>query len=343
MIARVSIRTRLAAVSALLAVGLMIAAMAVIAILAYWSAGLSFAWMSGYAAMVSVVILLTVSCFYRRFRPDPMIIFGTESCAQLALVLSLGCALSYPLAVAGFPYCDAALNAVDTWMGLDWRSHLRFVNDRPLLSALSGLAYRSILFQFSILVLSLVITSQPLRLQQYVQASALALAITLAIFAFAPAGGTYAFLHIEPNEFSHLSPVTTAQQLVHIDALRSGQHTHVTGMEGLITFPSFHAVWAILFMWGFYPIKQLRYGAIMLNLSVLASTPIQGAHYFIDLIGGTAVATIAIYGATRPLRDLSARIAPKKRIRACQNLSCTTAPNASGDPGLARSLGGACL
>ena len=116
-----------------------------------------------------------------------------------------------------------------------------------------------------------------------------------------------------------LSPVTTAQQLVHIDALRSGQHTHVTGMEGLITFPSFHAVWAILFMWGFYPIKQLRYGAIMLNLSVLASTPIQGAHYFIDLIGGTAVATIAIYGATRLLRDLSAGVAPKKRTYACQN------------------------
>ena len=188
-----------------------IAAMAVVAILGYWSAGLSFAWMSGYATLVGVVILLTVSCFYRRFRPDPTIIFGTESCAQLALVLSLGCALSYPLAVAGFPYCDAALNAVDTWMGLDWRSLLRFVNDRPLLSALSGLAYRSILFQFSILVLSLVITSQPLRLQQHVQASALALAITLAIFAFAPAGGTYAFLHIEPNEFSHLSRLPPAR------------------------------------------------------------------------------------------------------------------------------------
>jgi membrane-associated phospholipid phosphatase len=50
-------------------------------------------------------------------------------------------------------------------------------------------------------------------------------------------------------------------------------------------------------MWGFFPIRELRFGAIFLNLFVIASTPIQGAHYFIDLIGGVIVAVIAICAA----------------------------------------------
>lgn len=278
-------------------------AMAAVAVFAYWHADLSFERRNGYAILICVAVFLAISALYRRFRPDPSVIFGTESCAQLTLVLALGCALSYPLATIGFPYCDATLNGFDTWLGLDWRGLLHFVNERPLLSMLSNIAYRSIALQFPVLVFSLVATSRLEQLQQYVIATALALAITLAVFAFMPAGGTYAFLQIQPDEFSNLSPVTTAKQLAQIDALRAGLHKHVHGMEGLITFPSFHAVWAFLFMWGFYRIKPLRYGAILLNLGVLAATPVQGAHYFVDLLGGAVVAAVAIYLATQLTRD----------------------------------------
>jgi membrane-associated phospholipid phosphatase len=275
----------------------MIAAMSVAAIVAYRSANLSFAWSSNYKPLLIVLLFLVVSCCYRKLRPDPRIIFSTEGCAQLMIILSLGCALSYPLAITGFPYQDAALHSVDTWMGLDWRTYLHFVNARPVLCVLSELAYRSMILQFLVLIVTLVATSRFLRLQQYILATASALAITLVIFAFVPAGGTYAFLHIPPSEFANLSPTTTADQMVHLDALRAGQHTVVSNMEGLITFPSFHTVWAALFMWGFFPIRELRFGAIFLNLFVIASTPIQGAHYFIDLIGGVIVAVIAICAA----------------------------------------------
>jgi membrane-associated phospholipid phosphatase len=254
-------------------------------------------------------MFLAVSCCSRKLRPDPRIIFGTEGCAQLTIILPLGCALSYPLAITGFPYQDAALHSVDTWMGLDWRTYLRFVNARPVLCVLSELAYRSMLFQFLALIVTLVVTSRFLRLQQYILATTLALAITLVIFAFVPAGGTYAFLDIPPSEFANLAPITTADQMVHLEALRAGQHTIVSKMQGLITFPSFHTVWAALFMWGFFPIRELRFGAIFLNLSVIASTPIHGAHYFIDLIGGVIVAAIAICGAVLLTRTVHLRTA----------------------------------
>jgi len=299
--------------------------MSVATIVAYRAAGLSFALSSAITVLSCVLVFLAVSCFYRRLRPDPWISFGTEACAQLTLVLSLGIALSYPLATAGFPYSDALLNGVDRWMRLDWRSYLHFINDHATLAVLTWLAYRSMLFQFTVLALALVAASRIARLQQYILASGLALFLTLVVFTVMPASGIYNFLQIQPAEFANLSPIMTYNQTQLLDALRTGQQTVVDQMQGLITFPSFHAVWAILFAWGFYPIKRLRFGAIMLNLFVIASTPIQGAHYFIDIIGGAAVAGAAIYAATRLIRattgDATEHASSSDGVRICTETS----------------------
>jgi membrane-associated phospholipid phosphatase len=276
-----------------------IAAMAAAAAFFFHATNLSFAWQSVDTVLVCVVGLMAVSYFFRRIRPAFSIGFSTECCAQLMLVLSIGCAMSYPLATTGFPYRDAVLNAADTWMGLDWRAYLHFFNDRPLLGTLGNLAYHSILLQLLVLIASLAGPSRLLRLQQYILATALALVITLVVFVFVPASGIFTFLDIEPDEFANLSPIMTTNQILRLDALRNGQQRLVNGMEGLITFPSFHTVWAVLFMWVFYPVKQLRYGAIFLNLFIIASTPILGAHYFIDLVGGGVVAVIAVCGTAR--------------------------------------------
>jgi len=288
------------------------------------------------------VMCLTVSSLYRLFRPDPSIACGTECAAQLMLVLSLGCVLSYPLAKVGFPYRDAGLNAADIWMGLDWRAYLHFFNDRPLLGTLARLIYDSVFVQFLILIASLAAPSRLLRLQQYIFATALALVVTLAVFTFVPAGGIYTFLAISPDEFANLSPVMSTDQIIYLDAIRSGEHTLVSSLAGLVTFPSFHATWAILFIRGFYPIRRLRYGAILLNLFMLVITPIQGAHYFIDLVGGVVVAAAAIYVAVRfmPGREQTSHT---QDILVVQKASGMTTSIKMDDQGPARSLGGACL
>lgn len=276
-----------------------IAVMSVATVVGYRAAGLSFGWASLQAIGLGAVPCVAVAYYYRRLRPDVFVSFTTESFAQLLLVLTLGGALSYPLATIGFPYCDALLHGADVWMGLDWRAHLRFVSERPPLGTITLLAYDSVLLQLVVLLIVLVPTLRFVRFQQFVLANALGLCIALAVFAFMPAAGTYSFLDIGNGEYAGLSPVVTADQKVHLDALRSGKQVLVDEMSGLITFPSFHAEWAIFFMWAFYPVKRLRAGAILLNLAVLASTPVQGAHYFIDLIGGVIVAGVSIYCAVR--------------------------------------------
>jgi len=286
-----------------------VAIMSVVTIVSYRVTGLSFARGTSLTIGLCGLPFLAVSVFYRRLRPDPLISFITEVFVQLLLAMALGVALSYPLAAAGFPYRDALLNRADLWMGLDWRAYLKLINDSPFLSTITDLAYDSMLLQLLILMMFLVPTLRLVRLQQFVLANALGLCLALAVFTFVPAGGIYGFLQIEHDAYANLSPVMAADQKIYLDALRSGTHMLVDEMSGLITFPSFHAAWAIFFMWGFYPIKCLRAAAIILNLVVLASTPVQGAHYFVDLIGGAIVAGVSIYCAVW-FTGAAARTAP---------------------------------
>jgi hypothetical protein len=286
-----------------------IAVMSVATVVGYWTAGLSFGWSTLQTIVLCALPCLAVSVCYRRLRPDPIISFSTEIFAQLLLALTLGSALSCPLAAAGFPYADALLNRADVSLGLDWRSYLHFVNDRPLLGTVLRLAYDSMIVQLVVLLAVFVPTLRLVRLQQFVLANALGLCIALAIFTFVPAGGTISFLQIEHHEIANLSPSMVIDQKIYLDALRSGQHMLIDEMSGLISFPSFHAAWAFFFMWAFFPIKRLRAGAILLNLVALAATPIQGAHYFVDLIGGAVLAAISIY-ATLRLTSAALRAGP---------------------------------
>lgn len=275
----------------------MIAAMLVASIVGYRISGLAFEWWAFDKMGRCVAILLAIAYVYRRFRPDPWVSFGAEGCAQLLLVLTLGTVLSFILATSGFPYSDALLYEADKWLGLDWRAYLRLINDSPFLVAVTSFAYNCMAIEAIVLILTLVVTSRLVRLQQFVIANAVGLAITLVIYTFLPAGGIFPFLEIQPSEYANLVPAMTYDQRVLFDSLRSGRHPVIYEMGGIITFPSFHAVWAVFFMWAFYPIKLLRVPAILLSLLILAATPIQGAHYFVDLIGGAIVAAVAIYVA----------------------------------------------
>jgi hypothetical protein len=277
----------------------LIAGLLVITAAACWAAGISPSWATIGRCADCLLILTATSYCYRKLRPDAHVAFCTEGLAQVGLILWLGCVLSYAAATIGAPYRDSALDAADVWIGLDWRAYLHFLNRHRALGIVCAVAYRSVVPQMVALFVVLAATSRFLRMQQYILATAIALAVTLVIFIFVPAVGTYSFFGIQPHEYSNLYPIIVAS----FDDVRSGQLVTIEVLEGLIAFPSFHTVWAILFMWAFYPFTSLRLGAILLNLLVIASTPVGGSHYFVDIVGGTIVALVAVSAATRLFPD----------------------------------------
>ena len=69
---------------------------------------------------------------------------------------------------------------------------------------------------------------------------------------------------------------------------------------------SFHAASAVLYMWALWPVRGFASLAIAMNVLMIAATPVIGAHYMIDVIGGIVVAGGSIMLAKRYLAHMLA-------------------------------------
>jgi hypothetical protein len=138
------------------------------------------------------------------------------------------------------------------------------------------------------------------RLQQFTLASAIALIVTTAISAFVPALGAYDELCIklDPAVFTSGAYVSSMHDmaLIHDGSLRQLDILHLVG---IVTFPSFHACAAVLYLWAFWAVRWMRPIALLSNGVMLLATPIGGAHYFVDVFAGVAVAVLAIAATKR--------------------------------------------
>jgi membrane-associated phospholipid phosphatase len=70
------------------------------------------------------------------------------------------------------------------------------------------------------------------------------------------------------------------------------------GSEGIISFPSLHAGLAVILVIAVWPIPILGWAALVLNVAMLVATPIEGSHYFSDILSGIAVAIFSFAAAT---------------------------------------------
>jgi membrane-associated phospholipid phosphatase len=124
--------------------------------------------------------------------------------------------------------------------------------------------------------------------------------------------GVFHHLGLDPANFPHLNPLGYLDELRALPPVRDGSHRvlDLFGLTGLVTFPSFHAASAVLYTWALWPARWMRPVAIVANGLMLASTPIDGGHYFIDIFAGLAVALAAIAAAHMVSRALRRRIAP---------------------------------
>jgi membrane-associated phospholipid phosphatase len=213
----------------------------------------------------------------------------------MLLILLFGILLTYAAMATNFPYRDAELYAIDRALRLDRRAYLDFVNSRPLLAELAGYSYQSLLPQFALVPMVLMVAGQLPRLRRWMIAFGLALIATSAISVFTPAVAAFVYLDLSPQVYANIAS-TVYTHLPTLEALRAGtlQSIKLDNLEGLITFPSFHTTGALMFIWAFRSVPFVRGPAAALNVSLILATPIDGAHYFIDLVGGAAVAIAAI-------------------------------------------------
>lgn len=204
--------------------------------------------------------------------------------------------LVYAAGTLNAPLVDDFLASCDASMGVSAGKIINWVNERPGIAAAMKLAYFSAIPQTILVIVLLGFTNQTRVLNRFLLRFMLGGLITLGCFCFLPAMGTCASYDVAVP--SHYTAI-----LRDLTGLRNGSITLATWRtaEGLITFPSFHTIWAVLLISAFR--KQYLFAPLLiLNLLMIASTIPTGMHYATDILGGLAVSAIIIPVSNKIIR-----------------------------------------
>ena len=275
-----------------------------------------------YVRAESVLIVLGATGLYGGFgylnatsptRRNPRIAFTFTATAQMIMLLATMIALSYIATASNLPLMDTRLLAVDRALGWDFRAYLSFINDRPLVLSLLALAYRTISLPILIIVIVLPAAGYYRRAGEFVTAFTVALLATTVISTLVPATGVYGTIGITPADYPNVIPQAYYDGMIKIPALRDGslRELNLLQLDGVLTFPSFHAAAAILYGWALWEVRWLRPLNIFINTAMICATPAGGGHYFIDVLAGITLAFASIHVAHR-ISALAHREVPQR-------------------------------
>jgi membrane-associated phospholipid phosphatase len=248
------------------------------------------------AVALTLALIVYAYAFLKADAADPKLVFWLGTTAQVIMVTAIVGPLSYVANAMNWPLQDQALLYIDRALGLDPAPIATFVNNNPWLERCLNSGYSLIKWPLLGIPIVLALTLRLVRLQQFILALNLALAVTIIVSIFVPAIGTYYGLNLSPQHFPNVNSAIYAGQLRDILALRDGslRELELFKLAGIVSFPSFHAASAAIFMWALWPVRGLRYAWTAVNGLMLAATPVIGAHYMIDVFGGVALAAISI-------------------------------------------------
>lgn len=274
-----------------------------VAIEAIWLSSVHFLidWIA-YGRFAAVAIAFAAGgLFYAKIRNDERLstmLFGT---AFLVAFSNLSSVLNYFLLTVARSRIDEALARIDQSLGVNWPMMIAWAANHPRLNIALYLTYNIVLPEIALLIVLLGWRSPLNKIYSFCFAIVFATIIAVGFWTIFPSFGAIAAYPLDPKLVAHvrlsLDP-TYAKELLELLANGPGLISP-SELKGLIGFPSFHAVLALLVAWYAKDIKYVRWPVFAINAVVLISTPIQGGHHVIDVVAGFGVATISILAAEK--------------------------------------------
>lgn len=196
-----------------------------------------------------------------------------------------------------FPYVDSLLSGMDEAIGINWLAYFELIHSSPAAIQVLEWVYASMAQAGFIAIYGLILTGHANRARFFIEAFYITALFCVIAGMFFPA---MAAVHEYVADLSAYPNFDTPPGVYHIDVMHHlREHPgpvvmNPEAMPGLVTFPSFHTagciVLAVAFwrMWAIIPFG-------LFTLATIASTPVFGGHYIIDLIAGTVVALGVCY------------------------------------------------
>jgi membrane-associated phospholipid phosphatase len=243
--------------------------------------------------------LLALAWYYRVVRGERRLFDACEASVQLMVTAGLFTLLGFGVAALGarFPLRDDALMSLDRSLGFSWQGYMALALAHPRMEHVLQFCYLSMPYQYVVTVLVLAFSSQRPRLDMFVLAIWISLVLTTAIFFVVPAGAAFSHFGITGADVPGLTPVFMVNRFSPLlTAMRAGgaHIVRLDDLEGLVTFPSFHTEMAVLFSWAAWRTRWIKWPILLVNLGMLAVTPIEGGHYLVDILAGAGVAAAAL-------------------------------------------------
>jgi len=267
-------------------------------------AGFSVAWASFLAPGSAAAGLLTGQHYYGRYRKEVRLAGALGTTAQVIAFAAVAAPLSYLAAsCAQFANIDHWLEATDKALGFDWFGILTWLKAHPTAAYGLRLVYSTLMLQVLAVVLALALTGRVAELRAFVLSFMIMTLTVIALSTPWPAQGPWVVHHLVGQD--GLMPPASAGAWPVMAGLRDGtvRTLMAAGADGVVTFPSLHTALAITVTAALWPIPVARWLIVPVNVLMMASIPIEGSHYFVDMLSGSAVAL----GAHVAARRLTAR------------------------------------
>ncbi len=183
---------------------------------------------------------------------------------------------------------DARLAAFDARAGVSVTGLLAWTHARPPLLRLLRVCYAVLDAEVFVVPALVALTGDERRMRVYLHAGALSFLAGGLFYWFYPSSGPASLLS---------SPYFTAEQLstsLKFRLIHSGV-TPPSGSGGMIAFPSFHVVWAVLLAWASLADRRLARAVVPLNALMIAATLLLAWHFLADALGGLALASASLW------------------------------------------------
>jgi membrane-associated phospholipid phosphatase len=235
------------------------------------------------------LLMLIAAAGYCRWRPLPKLSDFSELAIWSVLTTNV---LSLLIQLAGrsnSPLQDQALAAIDARMHFNTAYFVHAVAKIPLLHLSTAIVYASL----PVLIIGAILlppfygnVTASRRYVLYIIFSAI---VTAALFALWPAAGPWTTQDFHPSKDQ--AAVTAYLMLLkaHAPAVIDTENA------GIVSFPSYHVVLAILSAFALSTIRSIRIPAWILVVLIGISTILTGWHYAIDIAGGIVVAIFTIF------------------------------------------------
>jgi membrane-associated phospholipid phosphatase len=198
--------------------------------------------------------------------------------------------LPFPVDIAArigraFPLRDALLARLDAHAGVNIAEVVQWASEHAAGRALNA----TYMMLAPLIVAGFLIpglTGRVLTAKRILVANLAAFALGLPAFALMPAVGPWTVLHFAPGQLQLLCQ--DAVMHLRSDAI------YVYHPAGVICFPSFHVMWAVLSAWALWSFRWVRVPVAVLATAIVLSTMTTGWHYFSDVLAGLLLAAASI-------------------------------------------------